>query len=270
MEDENKNGCCSWHGGHRGLKKAATWAFAILAVFLLAKTVTEVQGFRYIGTDKPAQSTIYVSGKGEVFAIPDIATFSFSVTKESMKVSEAQKQAADESNAIIDFLKENGVAEKDIKTDGYNIYPRYEYPKVVSGVYYPNGQRTLVAYVVSESFTVKARKIDEAGKLISGVGSLGATEVSGLTLSVDKEDDFKKEARDLAIEDAQKQAKSLARALGVKLVRVVNFSENNVYPIYYSKGAALGMGGDMAAPAPQLPAGETKIVSNVSITYEIR
>ena len=160
--------------------------------------------------------------------------------------------------------------EKDIKTTGYNIYPRYEYQS--SSAYYPNsGKQTLAAYVVSQNVTVKARKIEDAGKLLSGLGEMGVTNVSGLSFEVDDEDSVIAKARE-AISDAREKAKKLAKDLGVSLVRIVSFSDSGNYPIYYTKDSmTLGMGGMAeSAPAPSIPIGENQFTSNVSITYEIK
>jgi len=61
--------------------------------------------------------------------------------------------------------------------------------------------------------------------------------------------------------------------LGVRLVRIVNFSENGNYPIMYAKGMMATESVASAptpTPTPTLPTGENKITSNVTITYEIR
>src|SRR3989338_4179504 len=80
-------------------------------------------------------------------------------------------------------------------------------------------------------------------------------------------------ARHQAIEQAREKAEELANQLGVSLVRVIGFSENGGgYPVPY----AYGRGGHMMvameskAVAPEIPVGENKIISNVSVTYEIR
>ena len=61
-----------------------------------------------------------------------------------------------------------------------------------------------------------------------------------------------------------------AKSLGVKLVKIVGYSEGGNYPVYYDKmavsAAPMGMGGAEAV----IPTGENKITSNVSITYEIK
>jgi hypothetical protein len=254
-------------------KKPVMLVATVLSLFLLVEALAGVKGLRYIGGQN-MNGTISVSGKGEVVAVPDIATFSFSVSEESPIVADAQKQATDKINGILAFLAKNGVDEKDVKTTSYNISPRYEY----AGDRYNNygtGKRTLAAYVVSQSVEVKVKKIDTAGTLLSGIGEFGAGDVSGLSFSVDKYDDLAKEARAKAIDEARKNADKLAKDLGVNLVRVISYYDQTPGPIYYAKSAmmdsAYGMGGgDRVESAPQLPGGENKIVSNVSVTYEIR
>ena len=246
----------------------------VLALFLAVKTLEEIKGYGLIGKDIPAQTTISVSGKGEITVIPDIATVSFSVTTEAAIVSDAQESATKKMNAAIAAVRGFGIEEKDIKTTGYNISPRYEYSKI--GVPCtewgcPPGKQILTGYQVSQNVSVKIRKIADAGKILSKLGETGVSDISGLTFSIDKEDVAKNDARGKAIDDAQAKAKVLAKQLGVSLVRVVSFSESGNYPIYYAKGAALGMGGsDASAPVPEIPVGENTITSNVTITYEIR
>ena len=73
-----------------------------------------------------------------------------------------------------------------------------------------------------------------------------------------------------AISDAQAKAKKLAKSLGVKLVRVVNFYDNTGSIPYYGEA----MGGDVfkttAAIAPSIAPGENKTTVEVTVVYEIR
>lgn len=247
----------------------------VLSAFLLVKTLEEIKGFGLIGKDIPPQSTIVISGKGEIVVIPDTAQFSFSVISQASTVDGAQVSATKKINTALAALKNFGVEEKDIKTTGYNISPRYEYSKV--GVPCtewgcPPGKQVLVGYEVSQSISVKVRKIADAGKILSKLGETGVSDISGLTFSLDKEDATKDGAREKAITDAKTKAETLAKQLGVSLVRIVNFSESGNYPIYYAKTmVADGRGGGPeVAPTPDIPVGENTIISNVTITYEIR
>lgn len=253
------------------LKMGGVVLVVLLSLFVFTKIITELKGLPSVGKNTPIMNTITVTGKGEVITVPDIATFSFSVTEETLVVADAQKKSAEKINAILKFLKDSGVEDKDIKTSNYTIYPRYEYPVV--GYYGSTGEQILAGYVVSQSIEVKVRDLDNAGKILSGIGEYGATDVSGLSFSVDKYDDLLKEAREKAIKEARVDAEKLAKDLGVTLVRITSYYDQGNYPpVYYAKSSmmdvAVGRGGEMVAP--ELPSGESKIISNVSVTYEIR
>ncbi len=256
-----KVGWCPAGHGHKIIKII----LLIIVLFFIGKMFFSDHEWR---NDKVV-NTISFTGKGEVIVKPDIATVSFGVSAENLDVAKAQTEATTKMNNIIDLLKKKGVAEKDIKLTNYSIYPRYDY--LQAQIYPYTGKQTLAAYVVSQTVEVKIRDISKAGEILSGVGEFGVTDVSGLTFTVDNEDVVKDQARDLAIADAKVQAKTLAKSLGVKLVKITSFSENGNYPIYYemNKSMALGIGGGDAT-VPQVPIGENKITSNVNITYEIR
>ena len=175
--------------------------------------------------DSKVINTIAVSGKGEVVVKPDIATVSFTVTEENLDVGVAQDTVNKTVAKIVDYIKTQGVNEKDIKTTGYNIYPRYNY---VNATAYPynQGTRVLAGYDVSQSIEVKIRDLTKAGKIVSGLGEFGVKDMSGLNFSVDKQDEITKQARDLAIADARADAEKIAKGLGVRLVKITSFSES--------------------------------------------
>ncbi len=246
----------------------------MLVLFLLAQTLKTFKEYRYVGSGVTATNTISVSGMGEVFAVHDMATFSVTVREEAKDVAQAQDAATAKANAIIAYLKGAGVAEKDIKTISYNVNPKYEYSQGVCTQYScPPSKQTLVGFEVYQSLEVKVQDPKKAGELLSGVGSQGASEVSGLSFTIEDEDALKADAREQAIAEAREKADQLAKQLGVSVVRVVGFYEDaGGYPMpYYAKGGvAMDAMSSERAVAPELPAGENKIISNVNITYEIR
>jgi hypothetical protein len=254
----------------------ATAALGFGALFLAVLAMSALKEYRYIGAGISASNTISVSGEGEVFAVPDTATFSVTVQEEAKEVADAQEAASMKSNDIKKYLMDSGIDEKDIKTTDYSIYPQYDYVQSElcrSEGYCPSNQ-VLRGYQTSETISVKVRDTEKAGELLAGVGSRGATNVSGISFTIDDEDALQAEARGKAIDDARAKAAELAKQLKVSLVRVVGFYENDYgYPV----PMAYGMGGDAvmtkaesARIAPDISVGENKITSNVSITYEIR
>src|SRR3989344_412927 len=244
----------------------------VLMVYLAVLAIGTLKGMQFIGSGVPASNTISVSGKGEVFAVPDTAEFSATVTETAADVKTAQNAAAKKSNALIAYVKNAGVDEKDIQMTDYNISPQYEYRQAssCSGGYCPPGKQVLSGYQVSETLSVKVRDTTKAGDILSGVGGKGASSVSGLHLTIDDQKKLEGDARQKAIDEAKGKAAELAKSLGVSLVRIVGFDENGNTPVFYAKAESRTMSLDSAAPAPEIATGQNKITSNVTLTYEIR
>lgn len=213
------------------------------------------------------KNTITVSDTGTIYAKPDLAIASFSVVVESKTVAEAMSENTKKMNAVISFMKEQGVEDKDLKTTNFNISPRYEWYD--STQYYPSGRRVLAGYDVTQTLQVKIRDLEKVGSILEGGTSAGANEVSDLQFTIDNEDTLKTQARTEAINKAKAKAEELAKELGINLVRISNFSESGVLPYFYSmkEAAPAGMGGGETAASIQT--GENKIEVTVNITYEI-
>jgi hypothetical protein len=278
--------------------KAAAWALCLLAIFLVVISIKEIKAIGYVGVNPQGPNTITVSGTGDAMAAPDVATFSFTVTETKTTVADAQKAATDKINSALKAVRDAGVADKDIQTESYYINPHYEYQSescvytsgagsgtsssggtivpLVSPSLPPvpicrPGRNVLTGYDVSQSIQVKVRELGKAGAIFTSIGSLGVESVNGLTFSVDNPDSVQAEARTKAIADAQSKAKELAKELGVRLVRITSFSDNNYSPrpMMYAMGAAVGSESSKDVTPPEVPAGEQKMTDTVSITYEI-
>src|ERR1043166_7288156 len=117
------------------IQNAAAIALGMLALFLLILAVSELKQFRFIGSGVAATNTISVDGTGDVFAVPDTATFSYSVMATAKDVTTAQTDVNTKGNAIMSYLKSQGIDEKDIQTTDYSVNPHYEYGTGVC----PNG-----------------------------------------------------------------------------------------------------------------------------------
>ncbi len=255
--------------------KVAAAALGMLALFLLIQSVKALKEFRYVGSGVAASNTITVSGSSEVFAIPDRATFSVTVRDDADTVATAQDEATKKINAIMEYLRDEGVEESDIKTINYSVNPKYEYTQAAcTNFSCPPSNQVLVGFEVWQTLEVKVVDPKKAGELLTGVGNEGASEVSGLSFTIEDEDSLRDEAREMAIAEASEKAETLAQQLGVNIVRVVGFYEDsngNPMPYYAKGGIAMDMAQEASVrSAPELPAGESKIISNVSLTYEIR
>jgi uncharacterized protein YggE len=252
---------------------AVVIVLVLLATFLFASTLKTFREYRFVGSGVTATNTISVTGEGESFGKPDVATITFGVEEQGAVVKDVQTKATERMNAAKAYLAEKGVAEADIRTVNYQIAPRYTNVYIECVRYpCPTPSPKIDGYTVSEMVTVKLRNLEQAGEIVAGIGSLGVQNVSGLSFEIDNPDTITAAARADAIADAQKKARELADALNVELVRIVSFGENGVSPMpyMYAKSVNLDMAVAEGAPAPDLSPGETRVVSNITVTYEIR
>lgn len=242
---------------------------SILALFLLAQTITAATNFSRSGN--PATDTITVQGAGEATLPPDVARISFTVQHTAMTVGDAQSATTKQANEALDFVKGQGVAEKDVKTLSYNISPQYSYPNPCTSGICPdyNREPKITGYQVSETIQVTMRDLTKVGAMLGGLGKLEVQNVNGPNFALDDSSAGYDAARADAIDKAKEQAKRLASQLGVRLGKIVNFSESSggyPYPMMYSLGATESK----AASTPNIPSGENTYNASVSITYEIR
>lgn len=261
-----------------GKKKIMSTLGFVLSLFLIALVIStavdiqnKIKEGKYIGREVEAQEIITVSGEGEIYAKPDLAIVDFSVKSEAKTVAPAMEDNTKKMNGVVEAVKTLGVEDKDLKTTSFNISPRYEWYYPQTCLYPPCSQnRVLVGYEVSQTLQVKIRDMSKIGDIIQKATAAGSNQAGDLQLTIDNQDELKKQAREQAIEKAKNKAAELASQLGVKLVRITNFSESGASPYfpYYMEGAALGKGGGEAA-APQIETGQNKIVVTVSITYQI-
>jgi|SRR3989338_6037557 len=248
-------------------ENAKTVLFWLLSALMVMLIITMFSVIGFFGKANATANTVVFSGEGKVSALPDIATVEFSIVTDGATSTDAQNKNSVKSKAVADFLKKQGVEDKDINPNGYNIYPQYYYPQAGNVDKSPS----ITSYQVTQGFRVKIRNLDKASAIVDGLVKAGVNQVNNLQFEIENPEKLKAEARSKAIADAKQRADELKGQIGIKLGRIVNFSENiGGYPIYnYDKTTMLeGRGGGFVGPT--LPTGENEIIVSVSITYQIK
>ena len=251
-----------------GVRLALIGTLSVLALFLLAQTITTAENFGR--PSNPATDTITVQGDGQATLPPDVARVSFTVENTAAAVADAQTATTKQANAAIDFVKGQGIADKDVKTLSYNISPQYSYTNCPPGVMCPSSPK-VTGYQVSETVQVTMRDLTAVGAMLAGLGKQGVQNVNGPAFALDDATAGYDAARADAIAKAKAQASLLVSQLGVHLGKIVNFSEssgNYPSPVMYAMSASGA--GVKAAPTPSVPTGENTYNASVSVTYEIR
>ncbi|OGH86873.1 MAG: hypothetical protein A2469_03005 [Candidatus Magasanikbacteria bacterium RIFOXYC2_FULL_40_16] len=252
-----------------GMIKKILFIFITLAVVyfivLLATMIrNNLKEYYYIGKADRQERTISLDAVGKVNAKTDIAVTTMGMISEAETVAEAQKKNTEVMNNLIGKLKALNIEEKDIQTNNYNIYPRYDY--------LPDEGSILRGYTVSQNVTVKIRDLEKADDVIALAGEVGANNVSGLSFTIDEMDAYLDEARKDALEKIGEKVGILKESLGVKFVSVVSYSEysGNSYPgpLYDARAMEYGMGGGAATPS--IEAGSEDVTLNVNIIFEIK
>lgn len=252
------------------VRLAIVVVLALLAIFLGVKIISGINDF---GRSENGTNSITVSGTGKASIAPDVAQISFTVQENASTVAAAQDSATKRTNNALAAVKELGIDDKDVKTTGYQVYPQYTSRPCPAGAYCADNGSEITGYQVSQSIDVKVRDTAKAGDVLQKLGTLGVQNISGPNFMVDDDGKVQAEAREEAIKDARDRAELLAKQLGVRLGKVMSFSESGGAIPYYAYGKG-GAGFDTAvaqsAPAPTLPTGENETNVTVTITYEIR
>ncbi len=245
----------------------------VLISVLVLVTITKKVGHNYKGgRGGDSIATISVTGTGEVTAVPDIAILSLTLSKDAKTSKEAQSLLNTEVTKVLSYISSQKIDDKDVQSQFGGITPKYDSQQIYCITYpYPQPTPKIVGYTATQSLSVKIRAVDTANEVRTGLAQVGVTDIAGPTFTIDDEKELKEEARRNAIDDARNQAEVLARDLRVRLGKVASFSENNGgYPVMYEAKMDRSTSSAGQAPAPELPKGENKIISTVTITYEIR
>jgi uncharacterized protein YggE len=205
---------------------------------------------------------ISLSGHGEVRQAPDTAYVITGVLSQGVTAGEALAANTKAMNALFAALKEEGIADKDVQTSNFMVQPRYNFQE--------NKAPELVGYDVSNTVTVKIRKLGDLGLLLDKLVQAGSNQINGIGFEISEPTAALDEARKLATADATRKAKIYAEAMGVALGPVMSISEGVNYqpPMPMARGKVM-MADAAAAPVP-VAAGEQSLSIDVNITWEIR
>lgn len=236
-------------------------ALIILCLVAAGATVAYIQSYTQ---NIVSTRTFWVSGEGEVVAIPDIATFSFGVVTEGGEdIAALQSENAEAMNAALSFVKGKGVKAEDITTQRFNIEPRYKNQYCYES---PCPVPEIVGYKVTQTVKAKIRDFTVIGEIMTGLTGVGVNSLSELSFTIDDPTSLQAEARGKAITQAQEKAEAIAKAGGFTLGRLVMLQEST----QYSRGLGGGVAMEAVSTVPVIEPGTQEVVVQVTLSFEIR
>ncbi|HRR45871.1 MAG TPA: SIMPL domain-containing protein [Candidatus Paceibacterota bacterium] len=255
------------------LVKATTILLILVAIGVLSWSYLS---YRQAQNIISPERTISFSAEGKVFAKPDIAKLVFSVINQGEDAELVQKENNEKMAKALNFVKEQGIKEDDIKTINYNLNPQYDYSwcrEKDSKDIYVSCPPKIVGYLLTQSVEVKIRDFNKINDLVGGLTQLGINDISMVSFEIEDVEDYKNQARIEAIKKAEARAKLFSQETSIKLGKILGISEANVgYPVY--REAMKAADASLQTPTTTIPApiesGLEEITVNVTVTYELK
>ncbi|GAA5445109.1 26 kDa periplasmic immunogenic protein [Microbulbifer sp. NBRC 101763] len=203
---------------------------------------------------------VSIAAHGEASQIPDVANISVGVVTEAQDSKKAMSDNAEQMESLMAAIKKAGIAKKDIQTSGISLSPRYRYQQ--------NQTPKIVGYTARNTVSVKVRKLDKLGQVLDGLAAAGANQIHGPSFEIGEPGPVKAEAREKALLDAQERATIYAKALGMKVRRIVSISENGNGGMPRPMMLRSDMAVKESASTPISP-GETTLSVNLELVFEL-
>ncbi len=224
----------------------------ILSLFVLSATALFAQ---------QQSNTPYVSvtGEGKVTVVPDEVTINLGVSTEADDAKTAKEENDRAIDAVIKYTKKMGIAEKNVKTQYVSLNKRTKY------------EEKKEFYAAQQTISIKLEDLDKYEEIMAGLVKQGANTVNGVDFSSSKMEEYKKQARAAAVNDAKKKAQQYAQTLGQSIGRAIAITENgssNYTPRPMMMKMATSE--DASAQSETLAPGEMDINQEVSISFELK
>ena len=206
-----------------------------------------------------------LSARASVRAKPDMAVIRLGVVREAKTARKALAANNAAMARVIETIRAAGVEEKDIRTSGFSLNPRYVYPKQGS-----TRPPYIAGYTAANSLAVTVRDLDRLGTILDAVVSAGSNRMNGITFGLENPAPLRDRARKVATAKAIAKAKLYANAAGFTLGPVLSLSERSgprpPRPVY-----ARAMMKAESAPDGRVPVagGEQEITVSVTISWKI-
>ena len=201
-----------------------------------------------------------VSAQAEARRVPDVATISAGVVTQAADGNTAMRQNAEQMAKVMAAIKAAGIADKDIQTSGISLNPQYRYVE--------NEAPSITGYQATNTVSLKVRDITKLGKVLDSLAAQGANQINGPSFQIDQPEPVYDEARLAALKKAKDRAETYAKALDLKVRRIISISEGGgggFRPVPMMAMSARGKAEMDTAVSP----GETEVSVSLDVVFEL-
>lgn len=157
-------------------------------------------------------TVLNVNAQGISEARPDLATITVGVVTQGRTAQAALEENTQRMTRLLETLRREGLAERDIQTDSVNVGQQRR-------------QRIVAGYQATNSVRVRVRAIETTGRVLEAIVATGGNRVQRIVLSHQDPLAQLDIARRNAVAEARRRAELYASALGSRVVRVLEVSE---------------------------------------------
>ena len=208
-----------------------------------------------------------VRGRAELDRPADQLNIRIGAVTESEEATEAIHRNNDRMNKVVSAIRKVGLTDKEYQTGTFSVQPTYSQrpPRSSDRSWTPR----ITGYRVSNNLTIKTKQLDKAGDLIQAVAEAGANTIDSINFDLADTRKHRSEAIGAATANALADARTLADAAGVRLVRIVSLTldEAGVRPVFTQQGR-MGLAME-ARSAPPIVPGDVTVRASVTVVYEI-
>lgn len=219
-----------------------------------------------------ANSGIWVTGQATLEIPADVAQVSIGVESREETVADARQKAAEAMESVLGAIKEHGVADDDIVTSYFNIYPQTVWVEVSDSLGRHSEPR-ITGYIVSNTVQVTVRNIDNLSAVVDTAATAGGDliRINSIQFTVDDTSVFGEQIREMAAADALAKADVYARAMGVTLGPLVYLTElGSSVPMAKAYPAVMEMAAMDGGYAPTpISAGDVNLSVTVQVVFAI-
>ena len=237
--------------------------FLPITVLAISMLLAACSGTTATGTQAVPRS-LSVSGTGTVYLTPDVAYIYIGVHTENEDISLAVSENNSKAETVKAALLEKGIAEADIQTSNFSIWPNQQYDPTT-------GLNSGTIYMVDNSVYVTVRDLEKMGEILEASINAGANSINSIQFDVADKSAGQSEARQKAVDNANALAEELADTSGVRLgdIQTISYYDSQATP-YYGYGMGGGGGGAEGIGTTSIAPGQLTLSVTVSITYEIK
>ena len=202
---------------------------------------------------------VSVTGEGKVSVVPDqiLVTIGFQNSgKDAKEVKSLNDEVLDK---VVKFLKKSGIAATDFKTNTVSLRKGYDYEKKKAN------------YIANQTLTVTIRDLSKYDSIMNGLSDAGINTIQNVELKSSKIEEYEREARKMAINNAKQKALDYVTVLGQKIGKALVITDNlqSNTPRQFFKSYDMAMSVESNEKKDTLAIGEIEIVTNVTVIFSL-